>query len=73
MQITLRSIQACEVSKENEQGEGDMADDRKSNQGGKKQGSSQQGGGAISVSAQNANTGAVGTPIQTVRSDDDRD
>ena len=28
---------------------------------------------AISVSAQNANTGAVGTPIQTVRGDGDRD
>ena len=28
---------------------------------------------AISVSAQNANTGAAGTPIQTVRGDDDRD
>ena len=28
---------------------------------------------AISVSAQNANTGAAGTPIQTVRGDDDTD
>ena len=39
------SIQACEDQKENEQGRVNMADDRKSNQGGKKQGSSQQGGG----------------------------
>jgi MYXO-CTERM domain-containing protein len=28
---------------------------------------------AIPVSAQNANTGAAGTPIQTVRGDDDTD
>jgi len=34
-----------EVKKKNEQGGLNMADDRKSNQGGKKKGSSQQGGG----------------------------